>query len=102
LHLPDEVVKLDISDIYYVEVMNRQLHYYTCKGEYVIKGVLKNAEEKLRPYHFEKCNHWYLVNLRHVEKISHNSVTVGGSELEMSRRMRPILLEALNEYMGGN
>jgi len=102
LNLPDGVVKLDISDIYYVEVVSRQLHYYTYKGEYVIKGALKNAEEGLKPYHFEKCNYWYLVNLRHVEKISHNSVTVGGTELEMSRRMRPTFLEALNAYMGGN
>ena len=67
LHLPDGVKKLDIRHIYYVEVQNRTLYYYTSKGTFSVKGTLQSVEKQLEKYSFAKCNHWYLVNLKHVK-----------------------------------
>ena len=69
LTLPDGVKKFQISDIIYVEVQNRMLHYYTDEGEIVVRGTLQSAEELLKPYPFAKCNHWYIVNLNHVKEV---------------------------------
>lgn len=51
---------------------------------------------------FLKCNHWYLVNLRHVKEVKKNIVVVGTHELEISRRNKTMFLKALTDYLGEN
>ena len=102
LLLPDGIKMLDTKQIYYVEVQNRMLHYYTEEGEIIVRGTLQSVEEMLKPYPFAKCNHWYLVNLEHVKEVAKNMVLVGPYELEISRRNKTAFLKALTEYMGGN
>ena len=99
--LPDGVKKIDISQILYVEVQNRMLHYHMVDGDYVVRGTMQNVEELLRPYPFVKCNHWYIVNLMHVTEVKNNIATVGNYELEISRRNKTMFLKALTEYIGG-
>lgn len=101
LNLPDGVKKLELRQIYYLEVQNRQLHYHTDEGEFVMRGSLQSAESSLPSHIFAKCNHWYLVNLMHVTEVRKNTAMVGPFELEISRRNRTGFLNALAEYMGG-
>ena len=49
---------------------------------------LQSVEQMLRPYAFVKCNHWYIVNLKHVSEVRKNTAIVAGHELEVSRRNR--------------
>lgn len=102
LHLQDGIKTLMMKQIYYVEVQNRMLHYYTDEGEIVVRGTLQSAEEMLKSYAFAKCNHWYIVNLEHVKEVVKNIVVVGPYEVEISRRNKSTFLKALTEYMGGN
>lgn len=96
----DGVKKIYIHQIYYVEVQNRILHYYTDTGEFCVRGTMQHAEEELSIHGFVKCNHWYIVNLRHVSEVRGNTVVVGGYELEISRRNRTPFLKALADYVG--
>lgn len=100
LNMTDGMKRLDIGQIYYIEIQNRMLHYHTQEGEYIVRGTLKNVQEQLENCHFVKCNHWYLVNLQYVSEIKKNIVVVAGSELEISRRMRTAFLAAITDYMG--
>jgi len=102
LHLSDGMMKLDIRHIYYVEVQNKTLYYYTSKGTYSVKGTLQSVEKQLGNYSFAKCNHWYLVNLKHVKEVRKNIAHVGCYEVEISRRNKAAFLTALTEYLGGN
>lgn len=102
LNLADGIRTLEIKQIYYVEVQNRMLHYYTNEGEIVVRGTLQSAETILKPYPFAKCNHWYIVNLMHVKEINKNIAKVGPYQVEISRRNKAAFLKALTEYMGGN
>lgn len=102
LTMADGVKRIEIRQIYYLEVQNRLLHYYTDEGEFVVRGTLQSAEEKLKGYPFEKCNHWYLVNLMHVKEVRKNIAVVGSHELEISRRNKTAFLKALTDYMGGS
>lgn len=97
----DELIRLNSGDIYYIEIANRMLHYYTTDGEYVVRGTMKSAEEELKDYNFVKCNHWYLVNLKYVTGIRQNIVTVAGAELEISRRNKSAFIQAVTDYVGG-
>lgn len=101
LTLPDGVKKLGIQQIYFVEVQNRILHYHTDEGEFSVRGTMQSVEQMLEKYPFVKCNHWYMVNLRHVSEVRKNTVIVGGHTLEISRRNRTPFLQALAEYVGG-
>lgn len=101
LTLADGVKRLEIQQIYYVEVQNRILHYYTDEGEYSVRGTMQSVEEAFARQPFVKCNHWYIVNLKHVSQVRQNTVTVGGYELEISRRNRTPFLKALADYVGG-
>ena len=102
LTLSDGMKKLEVSQIYYVEVQNRMLHYHTKEGEFVVRASLQSAETMLPSNVFAKCNHWYLVNLMYVTEVRKNTAVVGPYELEISRRNRAGFLKALTEYMGGN
>lgn len=102
LTLPDRLQRVGVRSIYYVEVQDHMLHYHTEQGEYVLRGTLQSAEKQLAPYNFAKCNHWYIVNLMHVEQVRKDTVVVAGHELEISRRARGAFLNALTDYMGGS
>ena len=101
LTMPDGVKKFDISQILYVEVQNRMLHYHTVDEVYTVRGTMQSVEELFAPYHFAKCNYWYMVNLMHVTEVRNNVAVVGGHELEISRRNKTAFLKALTEYIGG-
>ena len=101
LTLPDGVKKLNVQQIYYVEVQNRMLSYYTEEGVFAMRGTMQSVEQMLAPYAFAKCNHWYIVNLKHVSEVRKNTTIVAGHELEVSRRNRTAFLKALTEYVGG-
>ena len=101
LTLADGVKKLEVGQIYYVEVQNRMLHYYTQEGVFAVLGTMQSVQQMLEAYSFAKCNHWYMVNLRHVSEVKKNTVVVGEYELEISRRNRTPFLKALTEYVGG-
>lgn len=101
LSVIDGVKKLGINQIYYIEVQNRMLHYYTDEGEFVVRGTMQAVEQEMAAYPFVKCNHWYMVNLMHVSEVRKNMAVVQGHELEISRRNKTAFLKALTEYVGG-
>ncbi len=101
INLPGGIKKLNSSDVYYIEIENRFLIYHTPEGDFSQRGTLQSAEEMFRDYHFVKCNHWYLVNLKYVTQIQDSIVTVAGSELEISRRNRAHFLKEVTDYIGG-
>ena len=101
LTLSDGVKKLNVQQIYYVEVQNRMLYYHTDEGVFAMRGTMQSVEEMLAPYAFAKCNHWYIVNLKHVSEVRKNTAVVAGHELEVSRRNRTAFLKALTDYVGG-
>ena len=69
INTPGGIKKLNSNDIYYIEIENRFLVYHTAEGDFSQRGTLQSAEEMFQNYHFVKCNHWYLVNLKYVTEI---------------------------------
>ena len=101
LQRPEGIKKLDIRQIYYIEIQNKMLHYHTDEGEYIVKGTMQSVEKQLENLSFAKCNHWYMVNLMHTKEVRKNIAVVGPFELEISRRNKNGFLKALTEYLGG-
>ena len=93
------MIKLDVSQITYIEVQDHDLVYHTCKGEYTVRGSLAEAEQTLGQRNFYRCNKGYLVNLEYVESVHNYDVQVGGTWLQVSRPKKKALMDALNDYI---
>ena len=93
------IVKLDVSQITYVEIINHSLIYHTQKESYESKGSLTDAAARLEPEHFFRISNCYLVNLEYVDSVQQNDAIVDGKVLAVSRGRKKPLLDALNDYM---
>lgn len=96
------IVKLETSQIYYVEIINHSLIYHTSKGEIEASGNLTKLEESLNKVHFSRCNNCYLVNLRYVTSVKEFQVTVNSKDvLQISRPRKKQFVTDLINYQGG-
>lgn len=95
-------MRLDVSQICYVEVLDHTLIYHTTEGKFIAKGTLRDAENQLDPYHFFSCSRCYLVSLNYVDNYHGNTVYVDGDAIQVSRSRRKVFLDVLNEYMNGD
>lgn len=93
-------MKLDISGICYVEVLDHLLLYHTTDGTYEARGTLKDTLSQLDERFFS-CSRSFVVNLDYVEHYRGNDLTVNGDILAMSRGRRNAFLDALNVRMNG-
>lgn len=92
------ILRMDASDIYYVESQRNFLIYHTSIGEYESLSSMKEAEDSLLPYDFFRGNKGYLINLAHVGGVNENDAIVHGEALLLSRRRKKQFLEALTNY----
>ncbi len=97
----EEKIKISTDHIYYVEIVSNRLIYHTDQGNMEVWGKLKTVDEELSGKGFSMCNKCYLVNLRHVQKISGNTVQVGPDSLIISRPRKKDFMQALAGYIGG-
>lgn len=97
----DGMIHLSVSDIYYIEVRSHYLIYHTTREEYMVRGVMKETEEQFAKYHFARCSHGYLINLKYVQSVNGNIVTVAGEEITLSRSKKNDFMEAFARYIGG-
>ena len=95
----DGRVKLNSTDITYVEVMKHYVTYHTLTDSYVALGSISEVASALRNAPFAFCNRCYLVNLKYVTQIKQMFVVVGGETLQISRQKRVAFLKELNDYL---
>lgn len=95
------VVRLDASEILYVEVRAHRLVYHTTEGPLELWGTMKSAASELEPLGFALCNACYLVNLDHVTRLEDGFATVGGASLKVSRGRAKAFADALARSMRG-
>lgn len=95
------VTAVAVSEILYVEVSRHYLIYHLLDRDIRIRGSIGQAEGLLPSQLFARCNSGYLVNLRHVEAIGKEDVTVGGQRLKVSRGKRLEFMERFTRYLGG-
>lgn len=96
-----ELRQVEISSIRWLDIDGHYVVYHTTKGDYEEYGTLKEAYGKLNRSFFVFVNRSCLVNLYHVSAVNKNSVTVGDSQLDISRPQKKSFLAAMSDFMGG-
>lgn len=93
-------IRLDATDIFYIESQGHTLNYHTSTGVYEALGTMKELEAKLEPLRFYRGNKGYLINLAHVDGVKDGSAVVKGETLLLSRSRKKEFMEELTRYWG--
>ena len=95
------LVKLLISDIYYLEIVNRKVLLYTLQGVYTTSYSIGVWTEYLTAYGFGSPHKSYLVNLEHVVALDKEKVTLSnGQDIYTSQRKSKEFKERLTRFLG--
>lgn len=91
--------KIPCSNIIYIEANHHDIRIHLFGEEISYRGPsLKELENELRPYGFSRCNHCYIVNLRHCQKIEGMMLVIQDKRLEISRSKKAAFLKELEEF----
>lgn len=96
----DALIKIPLSDIYYIEYMRKHLIIHTKTAYYETRDSMMNACEKLCGFGFYLCHQSFLVNFEKVQKITKNDIFLdNGESVMLSARKRSQTLAAYNTYI---
>jgi len=98
----EEIRLISADDVVYIEVSNHDVLIHTFSEVYRQWGSLKQYEALLYDAHFARCNACYLVNLKHVQSITGDSVRVHQDDLAISKWRRKEFLAAIAQYKVGS
>lgn len=101
LHTKEVNVRIKLAAILYIETDGHNLIYHTHGKDYVRYAPLKTAVKELEGKGFSLCNRCYLVNLSHVKNIAGMTVTVGGTELQISQPRKKQFIADFKAFTGG-
>lgn len=96
----NEVHKILVDEITYVEIIRRDMTIHTVKRKYEIKMTLKRMEKELSKYDFFRCHKSYLVNMNHIQSLKRDSVLVNKSEVPVSKHRMKNLKVKLASTLG--
>ena len=101
IHMPGAGdLALSSQDIYYVEVMDKELTYHTTKGNFQSRSTgLRKLEESLEPHGFCRCSSSYLVNMKWCRELRDTEVVVAGDVLPLSRGMKTRFVTRLSDQL---
>lgn len=92
--------RIQLEDLYYIEVIDHTLLYHTAHGTFEERGSIKQKEELLAQHGFARCNNSFLLNLRYVASISNGRVTVKDRSISIGRTKKKEFLQKLTDFMG--
>lgn len=73
-------IKLDISEITYIEVQKENITIHTLNKIYETKGTMNNIEKEINCSRFYRCHKSFLVNLEHIKSIKQYIAVLENSE----------------------
>lgn len=99
LNSNDQVHRVNINDLLYVEVDHHSVTYHLSGETITVRGSMKEAEAKLYQHGFCKCSQSFLVNMRYITRVESENVWLGETQIHISRGNKKDLIRALTEYM---
>lgn len=91
--------RVPVADIQYVQSFRNYLEIHTTQGKtHVLRSTLKDFLAQLPADVFLQTHRSYLINLRKIEDIGGNFVTVDNHEVPLSREVRQEVIRRLNTY----
>ena len=94
----NQIAKVNIDDIYYIEADGKYTRIYTKGDIYMVRKPFKTMTERLVSYHFVQCHRSYAVNLKKIKSINieESVIVLEERSVPLSRREKDQLIEKLN------
>lgn len=96
----ETMIRLETSQIKYIEIYKHHLLYHTEKGDFQAYGILNKVEESLPDRSFFRCGSSYIVNFRYIDSIDGMEITIGEAKIPISRARKKELLTEYHRYYG--
>ena len=101
INTQDGMIRIPLRDLIFVESFEHSLIYHYEGGSFVSKGreSLTEVEKKLSKYGFLRCKSSFLVNIRHIKRISGNIIEIGNEEIQIGRTKKKEFLNSMAKYL---
>ncbi len=101
--IQNKILRLLISDVYYVEYCRKHVIYHTENEQYETTGKLFETYGELKEYGFYQVHQGYIVNLAHVRDFQgFTAILDNGAEVPISVRKKSDVLLAYAKYVEEN
>lgn len=91
----DAYQRINWEEILYVEAMQNYLKLHFAERAFVIHQTMVSLEEILPKDSFFRIHNSFLVNVKHIDKISGGRLFVGGQELPISKHKKEAFLNSV-------
>lgn len=91
----NKLVKVNYSDILYVEALQNYIAVHTTHKKYITYLTFKSVEESLPQGIFLKVHKSYLVSLTKIESIEGNEIIIGSHHIPISRNMKEEVMDKI-------
>ncbi len=92
-------IKLNFSDIVYIEGLSDYIKIHTVDKSIVPKLTVKSMEEILPKKQFPRIHKSYIVSLKHIDAINGNQVEIADKKLPIGQSYRQAFMEIIQSFM---
>ena len=92
------LIRLNLSDILYVEALADYVTIHTTKDRYTILSTMKSIENRLAFNDFSRIHRSYIIRLDKIREIEDETVSLGEKVLPISRTYKHDFLKKLNLF----
>lgn len=90
-----KVIKLQLSEILYIEGLSEYVQIHTSKKKIVTKNSMTNMESKLPENEFMRIHKSFIVSMSKIQAFTSSSVEIPGKQLPIGRSYKNSVIEAL-------
>ena len=101
LHIEDGVMRLKLSELFYLEKDKNYIVFHTQRGTFRERGCMTDMVERLAQSGFAKCTAGCLVNLDFVTKVTKDEVWLGNIGLPLARSQKKDFAASFMAHLGG-
>lgn len=96
----NEIIRIPIDQIKYVEVVRRHLMFHTMEGDFEMVSTLRETLEELRPYDFIQVHQGFLVNMNQIKRLLKSElILVDGATIPLSVHRRPEVVMSYKNFL---
>ena len=88
----ENMIKIMISDILFVEADRNYSRIYTSNREYLLSVTLKLIEDRLPQNYFIRIHRSYIINLQHIEEVAETHLRIAEKTIPISSGLKDQLL----------
>lgn len=102
LYQDNSLVLVESADVIYVESVGHFCYFHTKNAVFQKYIPIREVEKEIEHDGFLRCSNSFIVNAAYVTGLKKDTVTVGGSDIPVSRSRKKSFLNSLTDYFGGN